>query len=151
MHTVRTAEPKKPTFRRWALLAMLFGMPPASAPARDICVHEIPVGLTYLFTDVKALRPGHVVPLKGARIFALGSNAVPVDGTAVMRTDGRVIVGVLVHNMSPSLSQPTGSFIVSMDTDAHLTGTGTLDTDGDFRADIPVTWTNVDCASVAIP
>ena len=67
MHSVRTAKPKEPTFRRWALLAMLFAMARASAFAKDICVQELPVG------------------------------------------------------------------------------------DGDFRADFAVTWTNVDCASVAIP
>jgi len=151
MHSVRTAKPKAPTFRRWPFLAILIAMAPASAFAKDICVHELPVGVTYRFTDVKTLRPGHIIALKGARIFAPTSNAVPVDGTAIMRTDGRVIVGVLVHNMSPSLSQPSGSFIVSMDTDADLTGTGAMDTDGDFRGDFAVAWTNVDCASVAIP
>jgi hypothetical protein len=68
-----------------------------------------------------------------------------------MRTDGRVIVGVLVRSMNSSLSLPSGSFLVSMDIGADLTGTGTIDTDGDFRADLAVTWMNVDCTSVAIP
>jgi hypothetical protein len=151
MHTLRTTMMKKLARTGWALLAMLLGMAPASALAKDICVQEFPFGLTYVFSKVKTLRPGRVVPLTGARVFAIGSNVVPVDGTAVMRADGTVNIGVLVHNMSPSLSQPTNSFLVSMEADGAFTGTGTIDGDGDFQADGPVTWTAVDCASITIP
>jgi len=151
MHTVRTTTIGKPARVGGALLAMLLGMAPASVLAKDICVQEFPFGLTYLFSKVKTLRPGRVIPLTGTRIFAIGSNAVPVHGAALMRTDGTVDVGVVVHNMSPSLSQPTSNFLVSMETDAAFTGTGTLDGDGDFQADGPVTWTSIDCSTIAIP
>jgi hypothetical protein len=154
MQTVRTTMMTKPARIGGALLMTLLGLSPASALAKDICVHEVPVGLTYLFSKVKTLRPGRVVPLTGTRIFAIGSNAVPVHGSALMRTDGKVVIGVVVHNMSPLLGASSSNFLVSMETDADFTGSGTLDADGDFTADLqlgPVTWTSVDCSTIAIP
>src|SRR5262245_4022026 len=151
MHTARSATTKPRAWPGWLPLAIFVGMTPISALARDICVQELPLGATYVFSRVKTLRPRHIVPLTGARVFADLGNVVPVDGTAVMRSDGTVIVGVLVHNMSPSV-RALEQLPPSMSTDADFAGTGTVDANGDFFSDGPAfTWTKVDCSSFTIP
>ncbi len=86
MQDVRSTTTK--TMRaRWALLAMLLGMAPASVLAKDICVQESVSGAVtarYVFSKVRTLRPGRVVALAGARVPPVFPNAEPVDGSAVM-------------------------------------------------------------------
>jgi hypothetical protein len=139
------------------LACLVFGAaslaPAAVALAKDICVKDSDGG-SFVFRKVDTLRPGRVVRLTGVRVnpFVGPSRQVaPVDGTAVMRPDGTVTIGLLVHSMGPLLSDPGSSFVVAVQTDAAFSGVGTSDFNGDFRADVAVTWTSTDCGAIAIP
>jgi hypothetical protein len=134
------------------LLALLVGLAPARAMAKDVCVRSSD-GDAYVFSRVSTLRPGRVVPLTGIRVapFPPARPVAPVTGAAVMRSDGTIHVGVVVHTMSPSLNQPSSSFLVSVDVNTAFAGTGTLDGTGNFRPTGSITWTSADCASIPIP
>jgi len=141
---------RKPGRFGWALLTMLLGLAPAQALAKDVCIRQTGSG-RYIFRAVKTLRPGRVVPLTGAFVFPGFDFAFPVDGTAVMRADGTVNIGVMVHSMNASPSPTSSSFLVVLEANADFTGTGTVDLDGDFSPNDTVAWTSVSCSSVAIP
>jgi len=97
---------------------------------------------------LRSRKPGKILPLTGVRIDAL-TLAEPVDGTAVVLSDGTVNIGVWAHSMSPISANDV--LWVLKGADADFNGTGRFDNNGDYSSDGPVTWTSADCATITIP
>ena len=114
----------------------------APALAKDVCVQA--GSAQFVFKKVKALKkPGAVAPLQGIYILA---GSVPVNGTAIVRADGSVAFGVLVHTTPPLGAY---AFTASLEGDATFTATGTFEaTDGSIGA--AMSWTPIDCKSVVL-
>jgi len=127
------------------LLALVSG--PTVALAKNVCVTDS-FGASYIFSQVKSRKPGKILPLTGVRIDAL-TLAEPVDGTAVVLSDGTVNIGVWAHSMSPISANDV--LWVLKGADADFNGTGRFDNNGDYSSDGPVTWTSADCATITIP
>jgi hypothetical protein len=121
------------------VFAVLVGAP---AHAKDVCVQAGTA--KFVFKKVKALKkPGAVVPLQG--IYILGGS-IPATGTAIVRADGSVVFGVLVHTTPPLGAY---AFTASLEGDASFTASGTFEaTDGSIGAGM--SWTPIDCKTVVL-
>jgi hypothetical protein len=125
---------------------------PAAAGAADVCVVDN-LGGTFVFQELKTLKPNRAVPLYGIYVDTAADpdETFPFQGVAVLRASGNVEVGVHVHNMSrTTFAGP--SFSVSMQTDATMQGTGGLDADGNNLAEnTSYAWAAADCKALVIP
>jgi hypothetical protein len=120
---------------------------PFVASAKDACVSDN-FGHDYVFRKIKSLKkPGQVTPLSGLYLPTTGG-AFPIAGTALVRADLSVTVGILIHATSAPLGN---TFTADWNGVATLAGTGTYDADGDYEPDGPITFTSVDCATLTIP
>ena len=128
------------------VLTTMLGFGAAAASAKDICVQDDQGAVFWVFSKVKALKPGKVVALNG--IYNPGGIGAPVTGTAFMTTGGAVHIGVFVHSMAPFSGL---NITVNEVADATFTGTGNYENSGDSTADGPINWTNVDCSTVPAP
>ena len=127
-----------------ALGALLFAALPAAA--KDICVQQGDQRL--VFKKVKSLKKrGAIVPLSG--VFLQAGDAGPITGTAFVRSDGQVVVGVTVigHNFSEGIDR---DILIQMVVDpATLSGNGTYQTvGGGLTSD---GWQPIDCRDVVLP
>jgi hypothetical protein len=131
----------RPLLRSGAALA-LATLLAAPALAKDVCAQAGTA--QFVFKKVKALKkPGAVVPLQG--IYILGGS-LPATGTAIVRADGSVAFGVLVHTTPPLGAY---AFTASLEGDASFTATGTYEaTDGSIGA--AMSWTPIDCKTVTL-
>jgi len=120
---------------------------PLVANAADVCLSD-GFGHKYVFKKVKALKkPGAVSPLSGI-FLPLTGGAFPVAGTALVRADLSVVVGILVHGTSALLGN---TFSADWSADTTLAGTGTYDGDGEYESDGAIVFTSLDCKTVTIP
>jgi hypothetical protein len=119
---------------------------PAVAHAKDLCVEQGNQRL--LFKKVKALKkPGAVVPLHG--IYSDGGLIGSIEGTAWVRSDGQVVVGVTVHGDYTSPPALGYDISIMMIVGSDLGGTGYYRTStGGFTSDA---WTPIDCREVVLP
>lgn len=121
----------------------------AAARTRDVCVVS-PTGggsvNTFVFRSVPSLGRGGVATLQGF-YFSPARKIAPLDGSAVMSSDGRIRLGVFVHSTAGS----TNDFTLAGIVDANLVGTLSYDTDGDFVPNGTLTTTLVDCDSIVVP
>jgi hypothetical protein len=138
-------------FRRTTVLvsALLAGalLAPVAAQAKDVCLSD-DFGGAYILRKVKALKkPGQASPLTGLYLSPAGS-AYPLAGTAIVRNDLSLQVGLLVH----ATSAPAGNtFTADWNADATFAGSGTYDGDGTYDAIGPIAFTVVDCGTLTIP
>lgn len=125
-----------------AALLVCAGLLGAPAHAKDVCVQAGTA--KFVFKKVKAFKkPGAVVSLQG--IYILDGSA-PATGTAIVRADGSVAFGVVVHTTPPLGAY---AFTASLEGDASFTATGTyLATDGTIGAGM--SWTPIDCKTVVL-
>lgn len=130
------------TMRAAALLAAL--LLATAAHAKDVCVHSAG-GIDMKFRNVTTFHPGRVVALEGTAVE--GTHVGPIDGTAVMTSNGAVQVGVFVHLMHTSFDNLTYEW----NADATLAGSGVVDLTGDFVSDGFRTFTAMDCKTLVVP
>ena len=135
--------------RAWlAVLWILLGAP-LPALAKDVCLTDTP-GNSWIFQKVKKFKTGRAVPLSG--IYIKAGETFPVHGAGVLRANGNVEVGVLVHAMSEGVSATGHNFTASMQVATTLDGTGFLDSDGDYLVNSGLYgWASVDCSTITIP
>ena len=125
---------------------------PASAGAvrtKDVCV-AAPTGggsfNTFIFRDVAPLSPGRAIPLQG--LFFTGARKIePVHGSAVMGSDGRVVLGAFVHSTAQSINDFTVAGVV----DVNFVGTLNYDNDGDYVTNGTLAMEAKDCATIDVP
>lgn len=130
-----------------AVLGILLGAPLA-ALAKDVCLVDT-TGESWVFQKVKKFKTGRAVPLSG--LYITGGESFPVQGIAVLRSNGNVEAGVLVYAMSGG-AFTEHNFTASMQVTTGLEGTGGLDTDGDYVLNVAnFGWAAVDCDTVSIP
>jgi hypothetical protein len=117
---------------------------------KNICVVDRAGGTaalnTFVFQDIYALSIGRASSLRGF-YFSSARHAAPLDGSAVMASDGRVRIGVFVHSSADS----TNDFTLSGVTDSLFAGTLSFDNDGDFRPNGTLVLESVNCGTIAIP
>jgi len=129
-----------------SVLSMLGAALPAAA--KDVCVSDEAHRLR--FKGVKSLKkPGSISPLTG--FYVNGDFVAPSTGTAIVRGDGSVLIGITVHGAD---TDPTGTdvdFVFTMLGDASFTASGS------YRyADAPdvgylASWTPIDCKTIVVP
>ena len=118
-----------------------------AAWARDVCLEFSGVNFLVLH-KVKTLHPGGSVPLNGFLYDkSLPPSVAPVDGSAVMKADGTVLVGLFVHNLAESSS----NYTLEWTTDMTFAGSVNVDNDGDFLSNDAVQYNPIDCKSVPLP
>ena len=126
--------------------ALLISGLASAAWARDVCLQN--AGLDFIVLNkVKSLHPGRSVPLNGFRYDVATNHPSPVDGSAVMKSDGTIVAGLFVH----ALAAGTSNFTLEWTTDATFAGMMKYDVDGDFSSDGGGTWEPVDCKDVPLP
>lgn len=142
----------------FVVLALLLTTASASL-AKDICVSAtadaVPFG-KFVFRKVKSLKPGSAVNLAGIWFdYDNPTGIVPVTGTAVMKSDGTVRLGVQVFN---GIHDATYNYSFNADTDGAFVGSGELQTvEPDNLSFILSTsfatlgLTALDCKTVVIP
>jgi hypothetical protein len=131
----------------FAVLGILLATPLA-ALAKDVCLVDT-AGDSWIFQKVKKFKTGRAVPLSG--LYITGGETFPVHGMAVLRPDGNVEAGVLVHAMSGGIFSGH-NFTASMQVTTGLQGTGGLDSDGDYVLNAGAYgWSAADCATLSIP
>lgn len=130
--------------------AMNSGAAGAARPPKDVCI-AAPTGgggfNEFVFRDVDALAPGGAITLRGLYTTTGSQRVSPVDGSAIMGSDGRVRIGFFVHTSAESIND----FTVSGVTDATFAGTVGYDNDGDYVNNGTLTMARVDCGTVIIP
>ena len=117
------------------------------ASAKDVCLKD-QFNNSYVFRKVKTLRAGAAVPLTGFEVL-LNLDVLPIEGTAMMRTDGTVIAGMTVHGQLTA--QGVDALVRWFASDATLAGSGDYDLSPLDGPEGGYTFTSVDCATVAIP
>ena len=125
----------------WSIAA---GVGPASA--KNVCLSD--GANTLVFESPKKLKAGKSIALRGIYILD-GVLSCPFDGSAIMRSDKSVAVGLFVHNAING----SNNFTLEWVTTATLAGNAPFDSDGDFRTsdDGTLSLSVVDCKTVAIP
>jgi hypothetical protein len=129
------------------IVAVLTLWMPSAAFAKDACVSLFGGTATLVFHKVKSIKkPGKTTPLQG--VYIIGDAKAAASGSATMGANGEVVFGVFVHSMDPVLSNNITFTVVGA---PDFSGSGRLDSDGDFLPDGFVTWTPIDCKTVTIP
>jgi hypothetical protein len=130
------------------VLSLVIGGSSASF-ARDVCV-EWGFG-QIAFKKVKRLKPGGAVPLDG--IWVSGKITVPVTGTAIMRSDGSIRLGLQAFSRDPEgLGGNVNTTVAIKAADETYAGTGFWENEpGDTIPDGIATFTSIDCATVVVP
>jgi hypothetical protein len=126
-----------------ATCVLTLGLTVGVASAKDVCI-SVNDSWYYVLKNAKKPRPGGAVALHG--MFISMSTSAPVAGTAIMRKDGTVKVGIFVHRIGSG-----ANFTDAVTGDAHFNATGAYDVTGDYHGDKPTTWTRVACDTVTIP
>src|SRR5262245_9224169 len=122
----------------------------SAAFARDVCVNFAGAG-DIVFKKVKRLKPGGAIPLDG--IYVLGTTTSPVSGTALMRSDRTVRLGLQLFTRAPDGQGGTVNSTVTVKAaDETYAGTGLWENEpADGTPDGVATFTSIDCATVVIP
>jgi hypothetical protein len=132
--------------RRIVCSALLMSGLASATWARDICLENS--GEDYIvLKKVKSLHPGGSVPLTGFRYYLPDGYPSPVDGSAVMRSDGTIVAGLFVHNLAAG----PNNFTLEWTTDATFAGAMNFDANGDFKSDGGAIYKATDCKSVPLP
>jgi hypothetical protein len=120
----------------------------SAAWARDVCL-EFSGDNFLVLRKVKTLHPGGSVPLNGFLYDKTFPNpsVAPVEGSAVMKADGTVLVGLFVHNLAES----SNNYTLEWTTDMTFAGSVKFDNDGDFLSNGAVMYHPIDCKSVPLP
>lgn len=119
---------------------------PSVALAADICLVD-GVGLNLVFHKPKKLKSGRSIAITGIRTNGL-SVALPLYGTALMRTGGTVDIGFTQASMQAGIQlEYAGS---GGNADFEFASVS-YDNTGDGVADGTTTLTKVDCDTVIIP
>lgn len=113
--------------------------------APDRCIMNDDVGFVFVFQEVPTLSPGRTIPLRGLFFGAFDAlGTVPIDGSAVLASDGSVRLGFVVHYRQ--------NFIVKgFNVDTTLVGRLGFDWDGDYNSDYFLDFHPVDCTTLSIP
>lgn len=131
---------------RLAALLVVVGFV-AQAAAKDVCLTD-QFNTSYVFRKVKKLKAGVAVPLTGFRVL-LNQDVLPIEGTAMMKSDGTVVAGMTVHGF---LTAQGGDLLVRWTAaDASLAGSGVYDLSPLDGPEGGFTFTSVACSTVTIP
>jgi hypothetical protein len=117
---------------------------PSTASAKDICLSEANEA-ELVFSKVKALKPGGAVALTGTWIF--NGNSWPMSGSAIMRTNGAVLIQVFVGTAGANDMGQRVQWVG----DSSFAGEADYDSDGDNTPDGALTLTALDCETVVFP
>jgi hypothetical protein len=133
--------------RRIVCSALMISGLCSAAWARDVCL--VNSGNDYLvLRKVKALHPGGSVQLNGYRYLDTPKPlTVPVEGSAMMKSDGTVVAALFVHG----IVEGSNDFTLAWTTDLTFAGKMSYDNDGDFWSDGLIPYASVDCHDVPIP
>jgi hypothetical protein len=141
--------------KKLGIAALLAIATSGAAFAKDVCVHldggSGDIG-DIVFKSVKRLKPGGAVALSG--LWAYSTDAIPVSGTAVMRSDGKVEVGVQLFSLGAFGG--TGVMAAAKVTadDATFVGSGFYENEDDGGNNTPdgnITFASIDCATIVLP
>ena len=119
----------------------------SAAWARDVCL--VNSGNDYLvLRKVKSLHPGGSVPLNGYRhLHTFSPLTEPVEGSAMMKSDGTVVASLFVHGIADG----SNDFTLVWKTDLTFAGKMSYDNDGDFLSDGSIPYASIDCHDVPLP
>ncbi len=117
------------------------------AAAKDVCLTD-QFNTSYVFRKVKKLKAGVAIPLTEFRLL-VNQDVLPIEGTAMMKTDGTVVVGMTVHGLGTA--QAADVLVRWTAADASLAGSGLYDVSPLDGPEGGITFTSVDCGTVAIP
>ena len=94
-------------------------------------------------------KPGSISALTG--LFINGSLVAPSTGTAIVRGDGSVRIGITVHGAD---TEPTGTdvdFVFTMLGDASFAASGSYRYADDPSNGSLASWTPIDCKTIVVP
>ena len=121
-----------------------------AAASRDRCLTASSNGGSpniFIFQDVAPLALNQAVALRGIYFFST-RKPTPLHGSAVLNSDGKVRIGIVVH----SSAYIQNDFTITGAVSTAFAGTVAYDNDGDF---LPNNGTLVfeaaDCSAIAIP
>ena len=118
-----------------------------AAASKDRCLTASSNPNVFIFQDVAPLALNQAVALKGIYFFSL-RKPTPLHGSAVLNSDGKVRLGIVVH----SSAYIQNDFTITGAVNTAFAGTVAYDNDGDF---LPNNGTLVfeaaDCSTIAIP
>lgn len=126
-------------------VVVLLGVWTGTAIAQDLCLQDS-VGAFYVFTKFKSPKPGKTVALTGQHI--VGAIQSPLSGSVTMNSAGTTVTaGIFIHGIL------TGNNVTANWTGdpGTLAGTGSVDFNGDYLPDIPLTFASVSCGSIVVP
>lgn len=129
----------------WAATFLLATALAGHAAAKDVCLTD--GSSHYVFKKVKALKPGGAVPLTGYIVFKNNFDVFPLEGTAMMKSDGTVVAAIACLE----LGGPGYSTIIKWNADTTFAGDGLYDVAPFDSADGGTTFTTVDCHTVTVP
>jgi len=135
-----------------AMVAMNGGAASA-AKAKDVCI-AAPTGgggfNTFVLQSVDTLFPGAAVALHGF-YFTTGVKKIgPLEGTAVMGSNGQIRIGFFVHSSAEG-GAIANDFTISGMLDADYNGFVGFDNDGDFQNNGTLEMQRVDCSTIVTP
>lgn len=128
----------------------LLGIASTAHAGHDVCLQSS-FGEQLVFRNVPPLRPGRTVSLTGIYLNLVSRIiSVPFEGTAMMSGDGTTVrIGIFVHEMG---APPLHNFTFEWTADATFAGSGYYDSNADYLADGPVSFTVYPfCKTVGIP
>ena len=129
-----------------AITSWLIAVGVAPAAAKNLCLSD--GANSFVFESPKKLKPGKSIALRGIYVLD-GVLSSPFDGSAIMRSDKSVAIGLFVHNVVNG----SNNFTLEWVTSTTLAGEAGYDADGDFRTtdDGTLSLSVVDCKTVTIP
>ena len=118
-----------------------------NALAKDICLLDN-FGSPYVFKKVARLRPGGAIPLTGFRVGSSTNDSL--DGSTALNAAGtEASFGIFVHSLATNVLAT--NFTAEWTGDTTFAGTGAFDNDGDFSSNGTISFSAIDCKTVAIP
>ena len=145
---------EKKIVKKLGIAALLVIATSGAAFAKDVCVNVDSGGDigSIKFKGVKKLKPGGAVALNGLWVQYL--DVIPVSGTAIMRSDGKVEIGVQLFSLGSFGGTGVMSAAKVTAYDATLAGPGFFDNQddaGDSTPDGYITFASIDCGMFNLP
>ena len=122
-----------------------------AAKDKDVCL-AAPTGggsfNEFILRNVDTLVAGDAVSLRGIYTTTGSQRISPLDGTAIMGSNGQIRIGFFVYSTAQGGSN---DFTVSGVLDAAYNGTVNFDNDGDFKPNGTLTMQRVECSTITLP
>ena len=140
-----------PALLGFGVLVAMNGDVARAAKDKDVCL-AAPTGgggfNEFILRDVDVLAAGGALSLRGIYTTTGSQRISPLDGSAVMGSDGQIRIGFFVHSTAEG---GQNDFTVSGLLDTVFNGTVNFDNDGDFKPNGTLTMQRVECSTITLP